>query len=382
MKKRWLLVLIASFVAALGATSFAFGSQSAGERVEVDEVAAAHMGERFFDSVMSGEGVVAGGVVKYYDVEGDARGYIVHAYRDGTCCGYVVFDSGVEFGILEYGIGEDSVSPCEIIEQNAVSMQIPLKKNDGKSKLVQLDSLTYCLIDSDTGEGITNYGERESVYEYVAERAKRSSSPITWDDEGVFFAPADVYRNYNVDAIGTVSGYTQIGQSIVMMATGRYACAVSAMLTVCSYYVDTGGMDALKDNYLYLWEKSGTVQTSVGENGVIFGGTSSLNRGAVCDYCATKGAVVSERFASLPTWSDFKSCIDSQNMAIIGVALKNNPNSAHAMAVSGYSRLVDKTNQLNVVNIVLVCDGWYTSNRFFNFNPALFDWYNASFYTG
>lgn len=80
---------------------------------------------------------------------------------------------------------------------------------------------------------------------------------------------SDVYRNYNVSSAGSVSGYTCFTQDVVLSVAGRYACAVSAMLTVCSYYVQTGGRSGLKSDYDYLWDASGTTVEKLSSQGIL-----------------------------------------------------------------------------------------------------------------
>ena len=97
---------------------------------------------------------------------------------------------------------------------------------------------------------------------------------------------ANVYRDYSITAVNAVSGATAYAESTVKARTGKYACAVSAALTVCTYYVNTGDLSSLASDYDELWPLiDATVDKE--NNGIIYGSTKKGAAGpAVKTFCA------------------------------------------------------------------------------------------------
>lgn len=98
----------------------------------------------------------------------------------------------------------------------------------------------------------------------------QSTKPEDWND--LFMSLANVYRDYSITAVNAVSGATAYAESTVKARTGKYACAVSAALTVCTYYVNTGGLSSLASDYDELWP---LIDAAVDKenNGIIYGST-------------------------------------------------------------------------------------------------------------
>ena len=275
----------------------------------------------------------------------------------------MVFDSEEDFGISEFSYGEDAISPYEsTLKQNPLSSY-----SIDSDKLYKIDQLTYCLIDETTGDGFDNYGEAVSALsEGLNFISSRSSSPDSW--EQVLMDPSVVYRDYKIAAVNSVSGYSSYTEQYVKLVTGRYACTVSAMLTVCSFYTTTSGANGLDLDYTELWRRSRT-EVDHTQNGIIYGSTQAGSiPEAIRGFCLDRGTSVNVSQVAFANWTAYKNNIDSGNMSIFSGTLKVNANSGHAMAVAGYISLTNKVDVLDFMNTLMVCDGWNGGLRILNHN--------------
>lgn len=389
MNRREFIAFLASVIAAAGMPRVALaddgddGAHVVADDgvVSVSKSVAMEMGESFFNGIMPDTGVSIVDPVPYFDTDGKAVGFIVHALRRGQSYGYVVFDSREPFGIAEFSCGADAAqSPWECIS-SATAFSLDAESG---SKLYQLDQLTYGSFDANTGEGVNNYGQAEKAGTYGISPGMStcSSTPTEWENSNVMLDAAVVYRNYNVSAANSVSGYSTFAESVVEEATHHYACSVSAMLTVCSYYVQTGGLSGLKEDHLYLWDKSGT-STYKTSGGVQYGETAgSKIAGAVASYCAKKDKTVKGSQTPLDNWSRYRSCTDSGNVSIFDAELAGNSSSAHSMAVLGYMSVVNKSDALDYMNTLMVFDGWHSGIRILNHNTGHYSWHSGVFFAG
>lgn len=391
MNRREFIALVAGSLASFMFPSFAFGiendnttTKNETDSVHINESIAFLMGENFFSGLEPGNTFNATSALPFLNPDGTFTGFIVHVNKDKTPYGYVIFDSRCPFGISEFSYGDNAApSPWE----NITTQSLKSNQTSINTPLFQLDRLTYARFNRSTGKGLNNYGEEIiasicNIDTYNLNKSARISSPDSWNDSNVLLDFATVYRDYNVSTANAVSGYTTYSESYVEQATQRYACAVSAMITICSYYGATGGKSNLKNDYYSLWSLSDTDTTRV-SGGITYGTTLTNNIGsAVKTFCAQKGKNISSSFVNSADWSRYKTCIDSGDMAIFSAELKANSSSGHSMAVSGYMTIVNKSDVLDFMNTLMVCDGWSTGNRILNHNSSHYSWHNGVFFSG
>ena len=344
-------------------------SAFADEEVLVDEEIAIEMSSRFFDAVLPDKEIEVGEVVELFNADGEAVGFVAHAFEDGKQQGYVVFDKTEELGVAEFGLGEDAKSPYQLTKQNKVtsrSFSEDVFYRTGYSEYVTIDAA------SGLGRDVAGNSTSQKVANVATPADKRendrSPKPEGWND--LFMSLVNVYRDYSITAVNAVSGATAYAESTVEAQTGKYACAVSAALTVCTYYVKTGGLSSLASDYNELWSLMNATVDKV-ENGITYGSTKKGAAGpAVKTFCAKRGKTIGYNFYLNDSWNLYKNAIDSGNMAI---TRGNCNDSGHAMAVVGYLQLTDKTDYSIKLNTLMVYDGWYTEQRVLNYGSPYYE---------
>lgn len=370
MKRRMLFALLFGIVLSISIGLPAYAGEVDG-KTRVDEDTALEMGERFFSGIVPNIQIESEKAIPFYGRNGAPSGFIVHISSLGIPFGYVVFDSEVEFGIAEFSFGEESAaSPYASITES-----FPNSRSVTEKRLYKIDQFTYCLLDVETGEGLTNDGNAVNATEVGITNSSMASplsnKPTEWSE--VFMETADVYRDYDIRSVNSVSGYSSYSELQIEAGTKHYACAVSAMLTVCSFYVATDGLSGLQSDYMELWERSSTSTNRVESNGITYGGTHTSNIGpAILDFCSARGNLITASGEYNASWTLFKSCIDSGNMAIFSAVLSGADGTGHAMATPGYIKLTDKNDAFSVVNALMVCDGWNVGVRFMTYDLSLY----------
>lgn len=321
------------------------------DAVEVTAEDATGLAQQFFNDIFP-VNVVASDAIKLYGPDGYATGYVVNALDDGRPHGYVVYDFSREWCIAKFCYSEGA----------SFLSDLPSRYCDNDElRLVAVDALSYALLDS-TGSGImVDSGESVSLpgvidaWSTPSDRSSRSSDPTTFDE--VFTDHATLYKQgYKITSANALSGYSNPTQLFVEVNTGRYACEVSSMYTMCSYYVDMGGLSNIKSQYVELWDLSDTkVYSNNGE--VTYGSTYAKNvPGAITEFCKRRGVSLQATYKEYPGWSSFKQAVDSKQMSEFAANLRSNGNG-HAMAVVGYMTLKNDYTGANY-NALMVCDGW------------------------
>lgn len=366
MRKRILAAILIAIAASLAVVAPAF----ADEEMLVDEEAAIEMGERFFDVVLPDREIEVGEVVELFNTDGEAVGFVAHAFEGGRQQGYVVFDETEELGIAEFAIAQDIQSPYQRAIDNKV-----IRRSLGYDVLYRTGYTDYAVIDLTSGTGSDSRGSLTSSEILGAkspggdeEGLLRSSKPSSWND--LMMPLATVYRDYNVVSVNAVGGATAISEDTVEAETGKYCCAVSAMLTLCSYYVNTSGLSGVEKDYNRLWNLSETTVDHVGSNGITYGSTKTGKVGpAVKAYCSERGRSLNFKTNIIDSWSNYKNAIDSGNMALTRGTCNG---SGHMMAVAGYMRLTDKNSPTAQIDMLMVYDGWGTSQRVLNYSSPYY----------
>ena len=367
MKKQILAAVLVAITVSLAAVVPAF----ADEEMLVDEEVAIEMGERFFDAVLPDKEIEVGEIVELFNADGETVGFVAHAFEGAKQQGYVVFDKTEELGVAEFAIDQEAPSPYQRAVDNKVT-----RRSLGYDVLYRTSYTDYAVIDLASGVGFDNVGNPTSsdilktrMPDEGGRGVWRSSKPSGWDD--LMMPLATVYRDYKVVSVNAVGGATAISEATVEAETGRYCCAVSAMLTLCSYYVNTGGLADLENDYNRLWELSETTVDHVGSNGISYGNTKYGNVGpAVRTYCSENGRNLSVTENRIDNWVYYKNAIDSGNMALTRGTCNG---GGHMMAVAGYMQLTDKNSPSKHLDTLMVYDGWGTAQRVLNYGSSYYE---------
>lgn len=324
------------------------------------------MAQEFSDAIAPSENLTASDYVDLRDESGQLIGYIVE-YEDagGAPHGYVVFDNSHESLIAEFCLSEGAVSPFDYAKSEAeddVLSALTISDNVA----VKTAPFTYAAV-STNGTTYDMYGNVGSVdlQSFAAQPASHPWDPVFIDG----FNPA-----YSINAMNNAPGQViSFTESEIEELTGKYGCAVTALLCCAAHYV---GPDAFPwisyaNDYNYLWNASNTTVYEV-SNGISYGSTYNSNIGpALVQYCASKGLSVTQSSTASPTYAQFQTVINRGDMAIFcgGVSDPSSADgrSGHAMAVEGWAKLSLAGQPSDYIYTLMIADGWFLDIRFINF---------------
>lgn len=381
ISRRGFIGLSAAAIASQFIPRAAFADQSyepSSNSIRVTEDVALEMGERFFASIEPDASITAANALPIFDSSGTGTAFLVHAIRNGSPYGYVIFDPKANLCISEFSIGEGNPSPYQVIAEKQSSAR-SLDIDNSACPLIQFDQLTYGMFRE--GSLVLNNqpsadAEPALINDGIDDRTVNPD--LGWNDTNVLLDLAEVYRDYNIAEVNSLSGFTTLDDLYIMAATNHYACGVSAAYCTCSYYVTMGD---LADDYLELWDLCNTVERGY-SGSVILGGTVPGDEGpGVVNFCAARGISLSQSYEQNADWTRYRSCINGGNMAIFSAALNGVPDSGHAMAVSGHMTLTDKTDILNFIHALMVYDGWGPGVRILNHNTAHYSRHAGIFFS-
>ena len=371
MAKRKLFRLALSLALCIGimpaSAAFASESEIPDNYVVFTEDMAKTAAEDFSEAVNPGGRLTAGEPVKFYDLEGNAIGYTVNYYKDGASAGYVVFDNGDESLISQYSFSSESMSPTDVAVEYASDQPSVLSDSpDGHLKNYKIGPFSYAVIDENTGEGITNYGEEIAI----AEVAPLSSTPDSgsWQNPNIWIPYGSNPGNYALGEGRNIGSSIAFPERDIESMTGTYACVISALLPSVFYY---GAPADIKTAYGALWDLSGTTVDHV-SNGITYGSTKYANAGpAFKTYMSNyHGINVNYRFVEGPNYQFFKSMINGGIIGVFGANILVNGNyPGHGVSVQGYQTMLDR-NQNLLMETLVVFDGWYAGWANINLNYA------------
>lgn len=337
------------------------------EVVEFTEELAIQTADSFAQGICPDKQLRATNPIKFYNNDNQAIGYIVSFYEDETPYGYVIFDVTSTDLISEYSITENAQSPYETAVQRNSKLS---RSASSGGKAYKLDPITYGYVPTDNEYVYTNSGEQieadKVIDNYNLE--SRSVTPGTWD---VIFIPiSSLYEDYKIVDTNYTDLYCSFTESYVTSMTKHYACVVSAMANCADYY-GVMSIPAFSNDYMRLWNLSGTTVLEQ-TNNITYGLTTFSNTGpAFTQFCSEKGLSVGYGHYSNPGYGIYKNFIDRGDVGIIhcGIVISESDGSVgrqgHSMAVQGYATLQKKGSGTNV-ETVMVADGWFEPVRYIN----------------
>lgn len=251
--------------------------------------------------------------------------------------------------------------------------------NEDDIKLIKIAPFTYSYVDTQSrelfsmdGENITNQFNGSSILDDTP-TAYGAFDPIFIDA----FGP-----DYRITSIGFIPcDAVCFTQSEVISQTGKYACAVSAMLNCAPWYVSSFDWDNLAPAYNELWSLSSSFVVN-SSNGFLEGNTLNSNIApAFKQYCASKGVSITYNAGSNPKWALFKGAVDGGNMGIFSVGINSGSNRlGHTMTVEGYAMLERTSGISDYIYTLVVADGWYDMQNVNFYYTKYADTYGIAFY--
>lgn len=294
--------------------------------------------------------------IKLRDRSGKAIGYIVDYHcPDGSPSGYIVFDNSDDSLISEYSFEYGSSSPYS----HALSFSSRSEEVDN-FEAVKISPFQYAAFNPISQLGIDSAGKSIDIPETYG--LLRTDS---WND--IFLGNVGDSR-YSVITQNNIPEFIAVTSSQVEEQTQRYACGVSALLHCAIFYLPGQiPYNSFANEYRMLWTLSKTYTDHI-ENGITYGMTNYVDLGpALQQFLNSRGVIVGTDWKSFPTFSQYKTAIDSGNVAIYGCHI-NTPEGlkGHIMSVEGYAVL--KNSSGKSFNTLLVADGWGANARYLNLN--------------
>lgn len=378
---------LGTLAAGLAFPSTSFASEGK-DSVLLTEDLALDVARGFANSTnLSEDSVIPRIAMRLYDPQLGAIGYVIDYNKSsGESCGYVILDVTDESLISEFSFIDGSSNPVvsSLPVVNTYSFDdLP----DDSYIAVKTEPFTYLGMDTETGE---LYGPRSyisSISENVS-TSVLSSVPDSGSWQDIFFG-GDVRSEYDIVEEAYSSGaFYSFSEEYIEGETKRYACAVSAMLNCAPLYLPYGDFFGLGIDHHYdtLWELSDTkpYDNPDGTPGVEYGSTVVDNIGpAFVEYCRGHNSTVYYTQTDSPSFSKFKSTVDSINCAIFSCGINiDGDRHGHSMSVQGYMRMKPKGVPAgSYLDVLCVADGWNEAIRYLNPNYANYTDTNGVFFS-
>ena len=356
--------LLIAVCAGLSTRTYAFGKTSVNNQVAFTTNVAVDQANELASSLDEGEDLHATNPIGYYDLDGNPAGCMVnYCNADGSPHGFVIYDITDGLQLVEFSFADNAVSPysktLDAIAQNESLQDVA----PSPTIVYELSPLDYCVADDHSSQAVTCDGEVVTLPDTAASTAKKESD---WSD--IFVPVRDGSSSYRYSNQKNLSVYYAWPESTIEGVTGKYCCAVSAMLVPIYYYTGCWS-ERLSNVYTELWNDSGTTTTST-SNGITFGSVVNSNIGpATVRFCANRSVAITSSYQSSPAYQSFVSTIDSGNVAIFtaGIIKSGGTRSGHAMAVEGCCT-VQITSTGESWRTLRVFDGWYYNPAYVNYD--------------
>lgn len=327
--------------------------QVSGEPNLFTQTMAQSFAKRFADSVSGCDSLIPSAPVALRNTSGASIGCIVD-FTDvnGIDYGYVILDNNFDSLISEYSFERNSVSPYKYLVDR--SMEASTRNSLSPRPLaVKTGPLMYGIVYED-GTCMDLEG-RETTLANLSSRA-RASIEVPWDD---FYAGDAGDGQYNIITSANLDQFASFSQIDTMLYGWRYACAVVAMLNAALLYLGPlGAFDftAISAYYDHLWAVSKTSTD---------GGTARENIApGMQKFLADHFLEVSYTEGINPSFTDYMETIYSENVAFFAAWPEGQ--DPHIVTVEGFAVLQSISNPYNMVNALVIADGWVSQARYLN----------------
>ena len=312
----------------------------------------------FARSVTGNVDLIARVAYVFYSLEMKPLGYFVNLFApSGESAGYVVLDSSDPSLIAEFSFDRMARAPFDATSAFEAN---------SRRVVVKTGAFAYASVDFDSGLVTDAYGR--DVTEEVANSAIVLAVPDSNLDE--IFIDELLSDKYDVEELYvTNKGFSTFPESLIIARTGRYACAVTAMMNCAAAYCAGDDWPSINDDkwtsyYMELWRLSKT-STYAGQNGVYNGSTQNGEIGpAFASFCNNRGVTVTYSSGTSPTFRQFKAVIQRNDYGIFccGINIQGE-RDGHAMAVEGCAVIKPAGIATTTgMQVLLVSDGWNSNN--------------------
>lgn len=366
-------VIVLIFVLIAAAVSFpktAFGE----EKIELTPALASEVALDFRASLNGSQEVLTAEPIKFFNDSGQAIGYIVeYQLADGSPEGYVVLDNSDASLFSEWSFEDGARSPI-----SSSLGEISVYATNGSSPFV-IKSAPFSYAVSIPDRGIILSEEGEDISSDFSIPAEYSSTPNSPDWYAVFIDGFS--SDYTMSTFkNAVDEFICFSESEAKSRTGKYGCAVTAMLNCAPHYLNSFNWNNWGADYNSLWSLSNTTVDHT-SGGITYGSTPNNKIGpAFASYCEGNGTTVRYSNSMNPFWDFFKSTVDRGDLSIFCAGINiDGARDGHAMAVEGYSILRPSSGAGENIYTLFVADGW-DQGRFVNFYYTRYtDTYGVAF---
>ena len=328
-------------------------------------------------------------IVRIYDSDDHPVGYSVGYFNNGEPYGYAIIDFDAPGYIAEYNFEENVPDMySSIISADNISSVSTLSIDEPKMyelyptayyvEYEKNNSVEYAGVYGD----ILNEDEFDfydsQVKEYEAEGDIQTFSD---SDTNPYYSDVDIFINsipssYYISETGRFNSFYCCDQYYTSLIAGRFACGVNALAGNARLVESDLYHSDPVSAYNILWNYAATsIYDTI--DGVQFGYTFSYNMGpAFLQYLRDEGIEASYNNISDPSYSDFKSTINSKspNVLCYGINLKDEngdiSRSGHCIITEGYTLA---SSGDNYYYYLFIADGWHNYGRYLNLATSFTD---------
>lgn len=396
-KKLLAMLLAIAMVVSLGVTASAAESTNGNdEYIKVTDKIVESIAIEWAEYICPGRYFDVSAIYEYYNLDDELIGYSVSVTSNSTPYGYILLDFFQENIITEFVIEENVVNICESAASELQSSVSPygLRNQSIDSSSIRLHKylpLVHAVsveIGSTEvyaiGDEVVSRNEYEKFSESVS--ASQSSETVSlWNindppaiydtnsqNETVYGHCGDIMlrsvpTGYTaVDADTRLSSPKSFSQSWAETNTGSYACAIVAALNIM-YQTDSLLNDSSVDTYDWLWDETGTTETTASKNNtssdIVYGSTTIGKIAPAIVKLAKKLGKTNSSYANVssPTYQTYKTAVKAGKSGVLefGVTVSTEDGTerqGHSVSVVGFRS--DKDSSSTVHQYIIVADGW------------------------
>ncbi len=395
-KKLIALLLTLTMMVSLGITASATESTNYNDYIKVTDEIVESIAIEWAEYISPGRSFDVSATYEYYDLNDELIGYSVSMTSNGTPYGYVLLDFFKENMISEFIIEENAINICEtaVAELQSEASTHGMRSLHFDSTSIRLHKylpLVHAVSVDIGGTELYSMGDEiasRDEYELFSESISTSqiggsvdvcdaaNPPAIYDtssqNETVYGHCADIMlrsipTGYTVvDADTRLSSKKSFSQSWIETNTGSYACAIVAALNIM-YQTDTLLNDSSVDTYDWLWDETGTKETTASKNDttndIVYGSTTIGKIAPAIVKLAKQLGKASSSYTNVsnPTYQTYKTAVTAGKSGVLefGVTVSTDDGTerqGHSVSVVGFRS--DKDSSSAVHQYVIVADGW------------------------
>ncbi|MBC8586232.1 hypothetical protein [Youxingia wuxianensis] len=395
-KKLLSMLLAITMVVSLGVTvSAAESTNGNDEYIKVTDEIVESIAVEWAEYICPGRSFNVSAIYEYYNLDDELIGYSVSVTSNGTPYGYILLDFFQENIITEFVIEEDVVNICEsaVTELQSHTSTYGLRGQSIDSSCVRLHKYLPLVhaVSVEVGgtevyaidDEVTSRNEYEKFCNSVSAtqtiEANVRSIDEPWaiydknsQNETVYGHCADIMLKSIPTGYTVVDKDTRLedrysfSQSWAETNTDSYACAIIAGLNIL-YQTDSLLNDSSVDTYEWLWDETGTKETTASKNDttsdIVYGSTTIGKIAPAIVKLAKELGKTNSSYSNVssPTYQTYKTAVNAGKSGVLefGVTVSTDDGTArqgHTVSVVGFRS--DKDSNSTVHQYVIVADGW------------------------